>query len=204
MKVLCVLAHPKRESFTRALLDRFAEGLAEAGHAHEVADLYREGFDPCYSEADFDNYRGKGPLAEPILREQARLAGAEALALFFPLWWWSFPAILKGWVDRVFRHDFALRYVEGEPVGLLTQQKAVVMCPAAADRAAFRRYGYHSALQRQIDAGILDYCGIEDVETFIFPDVDSDPAARAAHLQKAFEIGRDFAETSGLGCQPLV
>lgn len=204
MKVLCVLAHPRRMSFTRALLDRFAEGLVESGHEYEIADLYRENFDPCYSEEDFDNYRGEGPLPDEIRREQARAAGADALALFFPVWWWSFPAILKGWIDRVFRHDFAVQYIDGAPVGLLAQRKAVLICPAAADRAAFRKYGYHSALQRQVDAGILGYCGIADVETFIFPDVDSDPAARAAHLEKAFEIGRDFSETSGLGSQPLV
>ena len=203
MRVLCVLAHPKPESFTGALLERFAAGLAQSGHQAEIADLYREDFDPCYSEEDFDNYRGKAPLAPDIVREQQRARGADALALFFPLWWWSFPAILKGWADRVFRGDFAVREAEGQVVGALTYRKAVILTPAAASRDDFRRYGYHAALQRQVDPGIFGYCGLADVETYIFPNVDSDPAARVEHLQKAFDIGRDFDTTSGRGNQPL-
>jgi len=203
MRVLCVLAHPKPESFTAALLERFAAGLAQSGHQAEIADLYREGFDPCYSAEDFDNYRGKAPLPPEILREQQRARDVDALALFFPLWWWSFPAILKGWIDRVFRSDFALHEIDGQLVGALGYRKAVIITPAAASRDDFRRYGYHGALQRQVDAGIFGFCGVADVETYIFPNVDSDPAARIEHLQKTFEIGRDFDTTSGRGNQPL-
>jgi putative NADPH-quinone reductase len=61
-------------------------------------------------------------------------------------------------------------------------QKVAMFYPAASDQGLYRRYGYHGAFQRQIDAGIFGYCGINEVETHIFPDVDANKGARVKHL----------------------
>ncbi len=199
MKILAILAHPNRNSFSGAVLDRFTQGAEAAGHQVEVVDLYHEGFDPCFSSEDFEHYTGAKPISTAVAREQARLSAADALVLVFPIWWWSMPAILKGWVDRVFSHGYAFTYDDaGKTLGLLKHSKAVLLCPAASDHALYRRYGYHGAMQRQIDTGILGYCGIADVETFILPSVDTDADARKMHLEQAETIGREFDKASGL------
>lgn len=198
MKILTVLAHPKRNSFTGALLDEFTTSAQAAGHLISTVDLYAEGFDPCYNLADVAVYEGDGVVPDEIAAQQKRIMEAEALAFFFPVWWWSMPAILKGWVDRVFTNGFAFTYQDGVSSGLLNHSKAALFCPAASDQGLYRRYGYHGAFQRQIDTGILGFCGITDVETHIFPEVDDSAEARAKHLAHTREVARSFGETSGL------
>jgi len=98
MKVLVVFAQLRRASFTGALLDRFVGGLLEADHVVEIADLYREGFNPCFREEDFAQFREGGMMPADALRDKARVEAADALGFVFPVWRWSFLAILKGWM----------------------------------------------------------------------------------------------------------
>ncbi len=199
MKILVVLAHPNRNSFTGALLDEFVTSAQSVGHSIDTLDLYAEGFDPCYNMADVAVYEGRAEASPEVAAEQKRLMDADAMVFFFPVWWWSMPAILKGWVDRVFTSGFAFTYEGGKSLGLLKHKKVAMFCPAASDQGLYRRYGYHGAFQRQIDAGIFGYCGITDVETHIFPDVDASEDARVKHLAHTREAALSFEETSGLG-----
>ena len=104
MKVLVVLAHPRPGSFTRALLDSFVAGLEEAGHVAEIADLHAEGFNPCFQPGDHAQFEN-GTMPEDVLFEQARIERNDAIALVFPFYWWSFPALMKGWI--AYRNSFA-------------------------------------------------------------------------------------------------
>jgi len=112
MHALAVFAHPQRDSFTGAMLAATLAGLADAGHSAEAADLYREGFEPRFGPQDYAQFRGE-TLPADVLREQARIDRADALVLVFPVWWWSFPAVLKGWIDRVFSEGWAYRFEPG-------------------------------------------------------------------------------------------
>lgn len=204
MKVLAVFAHPSRDSFTGALLDSFAAGLQSAGHAVDVADLYREGFDGHFGDGDFAQFEDGGIMPADVLAQQARVDAADALAFVFPVWWWSFPAILKGWVDRVFSYGYAYANDDaGKVIGLLRHRKAVMLAPASSSRDNYRRYGYHGAMQRQLDAGIFGFCGIRDVQTFIYPSVEADAEARDQHLAHAREVGRTLDAASGSDARPL-
>ena len=117
MKVFIVFAHPEPRSFGRSLLDRSVETLRSCGHQVVVSDLYAMGFNPVATEADFVERRF--PLALQYDREQKlssqrhtftsdiqteidKLLDCDLLLLQFPLWWFSVPAIMKGWIDRVF------------------------------------------------------------------------------------------------------
>ena len=133
MKILAVLAHPNPESFTRALMDEFVASAESAGHTITIADLNAEGFDPRFNLDDVAVYNGLAEVTEGIAAEQKRVAEADAMAFFFPLWWWSMPSILKGWIDRVFNAGFAFNYIEGISTGLLTHRKVALFCPAATD-----------------------------------------------------------------------
>src|ERR1051326_4747713 len=121
MNVFIVHAHPATLSLNGALT-RFAVGaLAELGHEVEVSDLYAMGW---RSEADGRDFPARpadevlrypaashqafasGTQAPEIAAEQEKLLRADAVILQFPLWWFSMPAILKGWVDRVYAYGF--------------------------------------------------------------------------------------------------
>lgn len=117
MNVLIVHAHPEPQSFTTAMKDLAVAELTAQGHQVVVSDLYAMGFNPVASAADFDS-RGNadylnyaleqrhnadaGTLAPDIAAELDKLMAADLLILSFPLYWFSVPAILKGWIDRVF------------------------------------------------------------------------------------------------------
>lgn len=191
MQALAVFAHPRRESLTGAILDSFAAGLAEAGHALELADLYREGLEWRLQPEDYAQFTG-GAMPEAVRREQARVDRAEALAFVFPVWWWSFPAILKGWIDRVFSEGWAYNFTPGLSRGRLADRPTLVLGVAGSRESTYRKYGYGEAMRVQIDVGILGYCGLLDVETHIFHDVEQEPALRQRYITEAREIGRTF------------
>jgi NAD(P)H dehydrogenase (quinone) len=117
MHVLIVYAHPEPQSFNRALLERSVEVLQAQGHTVTVSDLYAMGFNPVASAADFSSRRFPDALqydreqkhayerdafAPDIKAEIDKLLACDLLILQYPLWWFSVPAILKGWFDRVF------------------------------------------------------------------------------------------------------
>lgn len=102
MRVLVLHAHPDPASFSAALYRLTVATLAEAGHEVEAVDLYAEGFDPVLSRAEWQGYVQVPENCAPVADEVARLQWAEALVLVFPVWNFGFPAILKGYLDRVF------------------------------------------------------------------------------------------------------
>src|SRR6201990_2373094 len=100
MHVLIIFAHPSPHSFRAAVAQALRVGI-ETGATSELGDLHAERFDPCFNEADQAHYFG-GPVPPEVARAHSRVDRADALALVAPVYWWSYPAILKGWIDRVF------------------------------------------------------------------------------------------------------
>jgi putative NADPH-quinone reductase len=101
MKCLIVTTHPLTDSLCQ-LLSRYVEKkLTQFGHEVIIEDLYAEGFDPSLTEDERKSYYGKNYDSSNIAEQVNRLQEAEALVLLFPTWWFGFPAMLKGWFDRV-------------------------------------------------------------------------------------------------------
>lgn len=196
MHLLAVYAHPLRQSYTGAVLDSFLAGFAEAAsHTVEIADLYREGFETRFQPEDYAQFRGDAMPAE-IGREQARVERAEALAFVFPVWWWSFPAILKGWFERVFSEGWAYHFEPGLSRGRLRDRPTLLLGVGGSRQSTYRKYGYDDAMRVQIDIGLLGYCGLRDVETHLFYDVEQSPENRWRYLAEAREIGRRFGSAA--------
>ncbi len=108
MHALVVVSHPDPKSLTHAVARAYAEGVAASGdHSTEIADLAAEGFQPAFGQADATAYLLQAPLPADVLREQQRIDRADALVLVYPVYWWSFPGQLKGWIDRVFSNGWA-------------------------------------------------------------------------------------------------
>lgn len=191
--VLVVYTHPVKTSFNRAILAEVEKGLAEAGHSIKVADLYAEGFQCAMTEEDFGQFEDK-PLPADILKEQARVEWSDAVVLIFPMWWWTVPAMLKGWIDRVMSYGWAWFDPEDPNSGFLKDRKVLVLTTAGATEAALEKRGYDTAFHTQLNVGTFDYCGFKDVTTRIFYEVD-DPSAdalRRAYLDEARALARSI------------
>ncbi len=102
MRCLLVYCHPSPESFNAAIRDAAIAGLSTAGHEVRQLDLYAEAFDPVLGEADWRDYLIPEVNERPVADQLAALRWAEALIFVYPTWWYGLPAILKGWLDRVF------------------------------------------------------------------------------------------------------
>ncbi|OJH42696.1 NAD(P)H-dependent oxidoreductase [Cystobacter ferrugineus] len=191
MHALIVVSHPDRGSLTHAVATQVVEGLIGSGGGHtvEIADLAAEGFDPRFTSADIAvHLRTAAPSAD-VLSEQARLDRADALVLVYPVFWWSMPALLKGWIDRVFSNGWAYdEEVGGKTVRMLERLRVHLVAIGGADMRTYARHGYFGAMKTQIDHGIFGYCGARVVTSELL--VSSDSRFPVSHLERARDIGR--------------
>ena len=105
--ILVITSNPEKDSMTDAVGAAFAAGAVERGASADVLDLYDEGFNPVYSAADRAHYLGHAPMPEDVVPIQRRLAQADVIALVFPIYWYTMPAMVKGLFDRVICRGFA-------------------------------------------------------------------------------------------------
>ena len=113
MRCLVVKAHPLSESLCSSMTCQVVEVLQGAGHEVMLEDLYADGFNAAMTPAERASYY-KGPYYSQSVADQLeRLLSAEAVVLVFPTWWFSFPAILKGWFDRVWSPGVAYDHSAG-------------------------------------------------------------------------------------------
>jgi putative NADPH-quinone reductase len=121
VRALIVHAHPDPASFSAHLTSAVAEGLEAGGHEHRTIDLYAEGFEAALSEAEWELHRATADQ-KPWTTDHARLlAWANAIVWVYPTWWSGPPAIMKGWVDRVWTNGVAYHHTdEGLVPGPLT------------------------------------------------------------------------------------
>ncbi|MCX7362947.1 MAG: NAD(P)H-dependent oxidoreductase [Alphaproteobacteria bacterium] len=110
MRIQVVHSHPLTESYDHALFGVIVETLQTNGHEVVATDLYREGFQPAMTEAERRSYMGNGYDTGAIARYTETLKSVDGVILCFPHWWFSMPAMLKGWVDRVWGPGVAFTY----------------------------------------------------------------------------------------------
>jgi NAD(P)H dehydrogenase (quinone) len=113
LRVLVVYAHPDTESFVAAIHAKVLSTLRASGHEVDDCDLYAEGFDPVLSLTERRGYHAIPQNRAPVASYVERLQAAEALVLIYPVWNFGFPAILKGFLDRVFLPGVSFRMENG-------------------------------------------------------------------------------------------
>jgi NAD(P)H dehydrogenase (quinone) len=112
--MLVVYAHPREDSFVAAVRDQVVAGLGTAGHDVDLLDLYGEGFEPALAAQEWRDHRsGIDAKREDVRAHAERLREAQGLVLVYPTWWGGQPAILKGWIDRVWVEGVAYHLPEG-------------------------------------------------------------------------------------------
>ena len=189
MKVLVVMAHPRRDSLTGQIADAAMEGLREAGHEPELADLYGEGFDPVLRQPDEPDWEREDKVySDAAQAEIDRLQRNEGVVLVFPIWWWSFPAMLKGWIDRVWNKDIAYGGRK------LKHRRALAIGLSASDAEGYAESGHDKAMETEIVAGVFEYCGIADGRLHFLHGSTSGGARAAEMVAEARALGRAFAD----------
>lgn len=189
MHALIVVSHPDSQSLTHAVAQAFADGLTASGeHSAEIADIAAEGFDAAFHQHDRSAYFLQSALPSDIVREQARVDRADALVLVYPIYWWSFPGQLKGWIDRVFTNGWAYAETpDGKLVKRLDRLAVHLIGIGGAHDGTYDRHGYAQAMRTQIDHGIFDFCGAHVVSSELLLDVNGQAAA--AHVITAQALG---------------
>jgi NAD(P)H dehydrogenase (quinone) len=209
MNVLLVYAHPEPRSLNGAIRDFSVQRLEGAGHTVQVSDLYAmkwkatldaddvlqrqpdARFDPSLdSKHAFLN----GLQSEDIAREQQKLRWADALILQFPLWWFSMPAILKGWVERVYAYGFAygvgehsdLRWGDRYGEGTLAGKRAMLIVTAGGWESHYGARGINGPMNDilfPIHHGILYYPGFDVLPPFVVYRTGRTDEARFAGIR---------------------
>ncbi|RMH80373.1 MAG: flavodoxin family protein [Acidobacteria bacterium] len=156
---LIVYAHPNPKSFNHAIKDRVRQVLESKGHV-EVRDLYELSFNPILSSRDFETLLSGGvPL--DIALEQDYIKKSELLVFVYPIWWTGMPAILKGYIDRVFSYGFAYAERDGQLVGLLTDKKVIIINTLGASELDYVPSGMEECLKKTTDLGVFNFCGMQ-------------------------------------------
>jgi putative NADPH-quinone reductase len=194
MNISVILAHPREGSFNHAIAETVASTLEDTGYEVSYHDLYKEGFDPILPYGEISKHAEVGDLVKPYCEE---LAGADGIVIVHPNWWGQPPAILKGWLDRVFRPGVAYEFTEddsgeGVPAGLLKARAAVVFntsnTPEERERTVFG-----DPLERLWRHCIFELCGVRNFYRRTFQViVTSTPEERREWLEEVQETVRHY------------
>lgn len=172
MKHLIIFAHPNTDSLNATLKQTLVDHLKAQQHDVVVRDLYQLNFNPVPSLQDMQGQRA-GQVASEVKREQEFITWAECITFIYPIWWTGLPAIMKGYVDRVFSYGFAYRYDQGVQQGLLVGKQAVVINTHGKSAAEYEASGMDKALSLTSDTGIYEYCGLRVKQHLYFDQADS-------------------------------
>ncbi|MEV7520552.1 NAD(P)H oxidoreductase [Streptomyces sp. NPDC091371] len=156
-RTLLVLAHPRSDSLTAQVADRARRLLEAAGGTVDLLDLYAEGFDPLLTPPDEPDWTNREKEYTPEVRaHMRRIEEADEMIVVFPVWWYAPPAVLKGWIDRVWNYGFA--YGRSKP-RLAGKRMLWLALAGEASTSPLTQ-----ALELQLRAGVSEYCGVGRVE----------------------------------------
>jgi NAD(P)H dehydrogenase (quinone) len=179
MKALIICAHAEPKSFNGALFQTAQETLRADGHAVVTSDLYAMKFDPVSDRRNFTTVKNAeffkqqieemhatemGGFAPDVEAEARKLEGCDLMIWQFPLWWFSVPAILKGWVDRVFAMGRTYGGERFYEQGVFKGKRALLSVTTGGPEAAYQKGGWNGdihAILRPIQRGILRFTGWE-------------------------------------------
>jgi NAD(P)H dehydrogenase (quinone) len=170
MKCLIVYAHPNLKSFNHAILETISEELRKKKREFTVRDLYKIGFDPVLSARDLSAIEN-GVIPKDIKREQNYITKADTLIFIFPIWWSAMPAMLKGYIDRVFSLKFAYDITETEVVGLLKGKKVFLVSTTGASKEDYEKMGAFKMMNMAMDMAIFQFSGMKVIGHKYFSSV---------------------------------
>lgn len=182
-RILVILGHPSRDSFCGALADSYVKAAESAGHEVRLLRLGALKFNPILHEG----YKQIQTLEPDLIDAQAAIAWAQHLTWVYPIWWGGMPALMKGFLDRVFLPGFAFKFRPGAafPEQLLKGRSAHLLVPMDTPPWYFK-WVYRMPGLHQMRKTTLEFCGIKPLKTLaVGPMVGSSAAKRTRWLAQA-------------------
>jgi NAD(P)H dehydrogenase (quinone) len=189
-KILIINGHPDKESLCFALAESYKKGADSTGADCKLIHLIDLDFNPILSFG----YRKISVLEPDLVKMQAEITAADHLVWVYPNWWSTFPALLKGFIDRTFVPNFAFKYRENSVFWdkLLEGKTARLIVTMDTPKWYYwlmNRSAGHNAMR----IGVLEFCGIKPVKITVFTPVkSSDDKKRKQWLEEAVELGKQL------------
>lgn len=179
MKHAIIVGHPNAESFTLSAARVYQEAVAGLGHQVEMRDLYRIGFDPKLKDGEIPRPAGFAP-SEDVKAERALIGDADVFAFFYPLWFYMPPAIIAGYVQRVFGMGFGYGPIrQGANQPLLRPKRMISFTSSGSPGEWLRTEGAWDAVKAIFDQHLAEVCGLSVLEHRHFGRVlNATPAVR--------------------------
>jgi len=189
MKILIVVAHPESKSFNMEMTKTAITTLQQQGHEVQISDLYKMDFDAVSGRKNFTSvhdasclnlqkeemYASKtGGFVQSLKEEQHKVEWCDLMIWQFPLWWFSVPAILKGWVDRVFA--MGTFYDNGKIYknGMLKGRKALLSLTTGGPLVNYSKdvYGEMHDIVKPVHRGIFEFLGFEVLQPQVYYSIE--------------------------------
>lgn len=188
-KSLIVYAHPYDGSFNHAILLKAQESLSGAGFEVRTEDLNKQNFDPVVKAQGLAAHAGKGSAEADLEPYRQNILWADCLLFIYPIWWGGMPAILKGYVDRVFTGGFA--YAKGS--GLLSPKTAVIINTTGNSQESYERNGFDKTIPQLMSDNVLAFSGIKTLNyKFFYAPAAATPEQRSQMLEETVKILEAF------------
>ncbi|KAL8182560.1 UNVERIFIED_CONTAM: Ribosyldihydronicotinamide dehydrogenase [quinone] [Gekko kuhli] len=221
-KVLIVYAHQEPRSLNGSLKTAAVEELTKQGCSVTVSDLYGMQFEPRATRKDiigdlhnpdqfnygvesWEAYKN-GRLSEDLIEEQRKVEEADLVIFQFPLYWFSMPAIMKGWLDRVFVQGFAHNFPECYESGLLKNKLALLSFTTGGDQEMYSDEGVSGNIRHLLwpmQHGIMHFCGMSVLAPHIcFAPEFAPEEERAQMLTSWVERLKTIWEEKPIDCTP--
>lgn len=193
MKHLVIYSHPNPKSFNNAILEKVTKTLEDQGQEVRVRDLYQLNFNPVLSANDFEAIQAGTSLAD-VKIEQDYISWADVVIVIYPVWWAEMPAILKGYIDRVFSSGFAYGVEGTTPIGYLKGKKVVMLSTTGSPEEHYHEIGMFAAMRKIANEGTFEFCGMEVLKHNFYTAVTmADESKRQMYLDDVEMIMKELA-----------
>ncbi len=189
-RILIINGHPDKESLCFELANAYKKGADSAGAECKLVNLADLEFNPILS----GGYRKRTELEPDLIMMQQEITRADHLVLVYPTWWATYPALLKGFIDRVFLPGFSFKYRENSPFWdkLLAGKTARMIVTMDSPNWYYSLF-MKNAGHRSMKKGILEFCGIKPVKVTSFGGVKmSKEAKRKVWISSVRKLGQEL------------
>ena len=184
MNHLIIIAHPRKDSLNYKVKDSIEDTFRAQGDKVKIRDLYSMNFSTVLGYEEL-KYLKEGNVCPDILVEQSYISWADELTFIYPLWWNAFPAILKGYIDRVFTHGFAFKVTDKGIEGLLKGKRVRLITSAGMDEQSLKDMDIFNSLKTTQDKGVFEFCGMETMDHIYITE-----STKLSHEQKEGVLNR--------------
>lgn len=191
MKHAVIAAHPDAKSFTLSVARAYCQAARDRGHDVLLRDLYRMNFAPCLEASEIPKPGGFSPGNDVVVERQL-LSDVDMFAFVYPFWMNAQPAMMKGYIDRVFGMGFAYGMGKGGNVPLLKGRKMVSFTSSGAPMKWVAKTGAWDAARKLFDEHFAAVCGLDVVDHVHFGSIG--PGIRADAVERFLAQVRETAE----------